>query len=410
MARLEEMCVSMGMIESRFHLALSPLALTLASCGGGTTGENAAVAQPTENPRPGTGQPFTIEQVAAFEQPWAMDFADGTDVLFVTEKKGRIKFIELSSGKMGFVSGVPEVDYGGQGGLGDIRFAPGQRNESLGSRTVYLSWAEAGEGDTRGAAVGRGTLVCEDHSSCALRNLEVIWRQQPKVTGQGHYSHRLAFSPDGQYLLVASGDRQKMEPAQDLSNTLGTVVRLRLDGEPAPGNPFADRGSPSEEIWSYGHRNILGLRFDPAGRLWALEHGPQGGDELNLVEPGANYGWPVVSDGVHYGGANIPDHSTRPKFAAPAISWDPVIAPGDMIFYTGNTFAEWNGQVLIAAMKPAALVRVAIDGETAREVARYPMKHRIRSIAQGPDGAIWLLEDGKNINPSGLLKLTLPQR
>src|SRR5690606_6544129 len=181
-----------------------------------------------------------------------------------------------------------------------------------------LTWAEAGEGDTRGAALGKGTLVCEQADACTVDGLSVIWRQQPKVTGRGHYSHRIAFSPDGQYLFLASGDRQKMEPAQDLSNNLGSVLRLTLDGKPPPGNPFANRGSPSDQIWSYGHRNILGLQFDAQGRLWDLEHGPAGGDELNLVVQGENYGWPVVSDGVHYNGDPIPDHNTRPEFHAPA--------------------------------------------------------------------------------------------
>ena len=380
--------------------ALSPLAMFLASCGASSAGENGS-------PPVTANAPFAIEKVASFEEPWAMAFDEGTGALFVTEKKGQIKFIE-PDGKMGFVSGVPAVDYGGQGGLGDFIFAPGQQGKSLDRRTVYLSWAEAGAGNTRGAAVGRANMVCEDHASCEFRDLKVIWRQQPKVSGRGHYSHRLTFSPDGKYLFIASGERQTQEPAQDTSNTLGTVVRLLPSGTPAPGNPFADRGSPSDQIWSYGHRNILGLKFDEQGRLWDLEHGPAGGDELNLVKQGRNYGWPLVSNGNHYNGRKIPDHSQMPRFEAPAISWNPVIAPGAMIFYSGEMFPDWKGDLLIAAMKPAALVRVTIDGETARETARYPMDHRIRSIAQGPDGAIWLLEDGKNLTRSGLLRLTPP--
>ncbi|MEZ5744174.1 MAG: PQQ-dependent sugar dehydrogenase [Sphingomonadaceae bacterium] len=382
--------------------AILPLALGLASCGAAPAGDNAS-ASPKDS-----AAPFAVEEMGMLDAPWAMAFVPGTEMLVITSQKGSITARD-ADGNMVTVSGAPTVDYGGQGGLGDIAFLESEAAETLTPRTIYLTWAEAGEGDTRGAALGRGMFVCEGAASCEIRDMEVIWRQQPKVSGRGHYSHRIAISADESYLWLASGDRQKMQPAQDLSNTLGTVLRLTLDGEPAPGNPFADRGSPSDEIWSYGHRNILGLAFDPQGRLWDLEHGPAGGDELNLVKQGANYGWPVVSDGVHYNGDAIPDHSTRPEFAKPAISWNPVIAPGDMIFYTGGQFADWQGQVLIAAMKPAGIVRVEIDGESAREVARYPMTNRIRSIEQGPDGAIWLIEDGRRASGGEgqrLLKLT----
>lgn len=334
-----------------------------------------------------------------------MAFAPGTDTLFVTEKAGTVTGL-TADGRRISVSGAPQVDYGGQGGLGDIAFLPVESGSGPLDRTIYLSWAEAGQGDTRGAAVGRGRLICSAETTCAIEGLKVIWRQTPKVTGRGHYSHRIAFSPDGQYLFIASGERQKGEPAQDVSNTLGTIVRLLPDGTPAPGNPMADKAAPTNQIWTYGHRNILGLKFDSQGRLWDLEHGPAGGDELNLVKAGSNYGWPVVSDGDHYSGEPIPDHATRPEFAAPAISWNPVIAPGDMIFYSGSLFPQWNGQVLIAAMKPAGVVRVGIEGEKARELARYPTDNRIRSIAQAPDGSILLLEDQKSIPSARLLRLT----
>lgn len=346
-----------------------------------------------------------MQEKASFDEPWAITFDQGTGTLFVTEKKGAIRFL-APDGALGTVTGVPDVDYGGQGGLGDFAFAPGQTSSKLDRRTVYLSWAEAGNGDTRGAAVGKAELVCEKRTACDLRDLKVIWRQTPKVTGRGHYAHRIAFSPDGNHLFIASGDRQKLDPAQDNRNTLGTIVRLLPDGAPAPGNPLTEQGSPSDQIWSWGHRNILGMRFDRDGRLWAIEHGPAGGDELNLIKEGANYGWPLVSPGDHYGGEPIPGHEARPDLAAPALSWNPVIAPGDMIFYNGDMFPEWKGNLLIAAMRPAGLVRVEINGDKAREVARFATKNRIRSIAQAPDGAIWIVEDGRGVSKSRLFRLT----
>jgi glucose/arabinose dehydrogenase len=323
-------------------------------------------------------------------------------MLFITEQAGTLKVMDTASGAIASVSGAPQVDYGGQGGLGDIAFLPGEADGPLDGRTVYLSWAEAGEGDVRGAALGRGALDCPALDDCAVEGLEVIWRQAPKVTGRGHYSHRIAVSPDGRFLFVASGDRQKQDPAQDRSNTLGTIVRLNLDGSPAAGNPFADEAGVPDGIWSYGHRNILGLDFDAQGRLWDLEHGPAGGDELNLVEKGSNYGWPERSYGENYDGTPIPDHELGDGFEKPAIWWTPVIAPGDMIFYSGNVFADWQGDALIPGLATQALIVVALDGEDANEVARYEMDNRLRSIAQGPDGAVWIAQDDEG----GLLKLT----
>lgn len=370
---------------------LSALTIALASCGSAPAGEK-PVPVPTD-------PDFALVPVAQFDEPWAIAFLPGTPLALVTERKGTLKLWE-DGGEVRTVAGLPAVAYGGQGGLGDIVLAP----DFAASGTVYLSWAEAGPGRTAGAAVGRAKLVLE--GAPRLEGLEVIWRQVPKVTGQGHYSHRIAFSPDGQFLFIASGDRQKFTPAQDMAANLGKIVRLLPDGTPAPRNPFADQGGVTAQVWTLGHRNILGLQFDAQGRLWDLEHGPRGGDELNLVKPGRNYGWPVVSNGDNYDGSPIPDHPTRPDFAAPAISWNPVIAPGDFIFYRGEQFPAWRGQAVIAAMKPAALVRVSIDGEQAHEVARYPMAHRLRDIAQREDGSIWLLEDGKEGGAGRLLRLT----
>lgn len=383
------------MIRSvRLIAALSTPALALASCANAETGETAPAA---------AGAAFVVAEVATFEEPWAMAFAPGTAMLFVTEKAGTVKLIDTTTGETATVAGAPNVDYGGQGGLGDIAFLPAEASDTLGTRTIYLSWAEAGDGDTRGAAVGKGRLVCNAPTACAIEGLDVIWRQTPKVTGRGHYSHRITVSPDGKHLYVASGDRQKMQPAQDTAATLGKIVRLNLDGTPAAGNPMAGKGGVTAEIWSLGHRNILGMDWDAQGRLWEVEHGPAGGDELNLVKPGANYGWPVRSNGDHYNGDPIPDHAADDGFAQPALSWSPVIAPGDMLFYTGEMFPAWKGHALITGMGSQAIVDVAIEGESAREVTRHEFDSRLRAIAQGPDGAVWAAQDGKGAK---LLKLT----
>lgn len=376
-------------------IALSPGALLIASCGSAQSGDSVPAAA--------SAQPFAVEEKGSFDSPWAIAFAPGTQVLFVTEKPGTMKFVDLASGRLGTVTGLPAVVNAGQGGLGDVAFLPSESAATIDKRTIYLTWAEAGEGDTAGAAMGRGTLVCEEADACRIDGLQVIWRQQPKVTGRGHYSHKIEFSPDGRHLFLSSGERQKGDPAQDLDTNLGKVLRLNLDGTPAEGNPFADRGGVSREIWSYGHRNLLGLQFDLDGQLWDLEHGPRGGDEINRVERGNNYGWPVVSNGDNYDGSPIPDHPTRPEFAAPAISWNPVIAPGDFIFYSGKLRPEWRNQALIANLGTMSVVRVALDGNEGTEEARYKFDKRLRDIVEADDGSLYVVEDG----PGGrLLRLT----
>ncbi|MGX7926682.1 PQQ-dependent sugar dehydrogenase [Tsuneonella sp. HG094] len=376
--------------------AISFTAFAAASCGAQSTGETPADARSTPAPASEvvvmSGRDFTSKEYGAFEEPWAAAFAPGTETIFITERAGTMKFVDVQSGKVGTVTGLPKVDYGGQGGLGDVAFLPSESSRTLGRRTIYLTWAEAGDNDTRGAALGRGTLVCEEADACRIDNLAVVWRQ-PKVTGRGHYSHRIAVSPDGKYLFVSSGDRQKMQPAQDTANNLGSIVRLNLDGTPAAGNPLSGQSGKAQDVWSWGHRNVLGLQFDAQGRLWDLEHGPAGGDEINLVKKGANYGWPVVSEGDHYDGKVIPPHADRPEFAAPAISWNPVIAPGDFVIYSGKLKPEWKGQALVGGMKPNVIVRVGFEGEKGRELARIGMERRVRDILEGPDGRIWILED-----------------
>ncbi len=352
--------------------------------------------------------PFNVDEVNRFSQPWAMAFLPDGRIL-VTEKRGTLRIVGQDGALHGQVRGVPDVDYGGQGGLGDVVLHPDFEDNNL----VYLSYAEGGAGGTRGAAVARGVLELGD-SGGTLTDVEVIWRQYPKLVGFGHYGHRMAFDDDG-YLWITSGDRQKFTPSQDMQSTVGKVVRLRDDGKVPDDNPFVDYYSDDAfvddegvypEIWSLGHRNPLGIAFDLDGRLWVTEHGPRGGDELNLIRRGANYGYPVVSDGVHYDMRPIPDHGTRPEFAAPAISWTPVIAPGNMIAYSGDRFPDLRGDLLISGLSTRAIIRIEIDGENATEAERYPMGARIRSVMQGPEGNLWVLEDERGDSQGRLLKLT----
>ena len=381
--------------------AISPVALAFASCGSAQSGDNAPAPSAGNGNLVSAAQStaqgsdvFAITDHGTLKEPWAIAVEPGTGNLFITEKGGTAKFFQRSSGRLGTIeSGLPEVAYGGQGGLGDFVFAPDYET----SRTVYVSWADAGEGDTRRAAVGRGTLVCDQADSCRIEGFAKIWQQSLDIASPGHFSHKIAFSPDGQHMFVASGDRMQGDPAQDLSNTLGAVVRLNLDGSAAAGNPFADQGSPTDQIWSYGQRNIYGLEFDSQGRLWGLEHGPRGGDELNLVEPGNNYGWPVRSNGDNYNGDPIEDHTADDGFVKPAISWNPVIAPGGMIFYSGKLWPEWKGQLLVANLGTMSMSRIAIESDTAAsELVRYSMGGRLRDIAETEDGAIWVIGDGPN--------------
>jgi aldose sugar dehydrogenase len=342
--------------------------------------------------------PFTITTVANFEAPWAMAFLpDGA--LLVTEMAGALKIL-LPDGAIRDIGGVPEVDHGGQGGLGDVLLHPAFEDSDM----LYLSYAEPGDGNTRGAAVARARLVRDDDGGGTLADVEVIWRQEPKVSGQGHYAHRLLFGPEG-HLWISSGDRQQLQPAQDLATNLGKILRLDADGTVPQDNPFADQGGVAAQIWTLGHRNPLGMAFDAEGRLWSHEMGPRGGDELNLIERGQNYGWPEVSAGRHYDGTPIPEHATRPEFRAPVIEWTPVISPAGFIIYTGDAFPRWAGSGLIGGLSGQVLVRVALDGETAHEAERFAMGMRIREVAQGHDGAVWLLEDGRRGGGGRLLRL-----
>lgn len=255
-------------MRTSLSLALSILLLSPASCSAAPAGDKPTSEVSLTEAR------IAVTTEARLAEPWAMAFLPGGKTALVTERRGRL-MLWREGQAVRAVAGTPRVDYGGQGGLGDIKLAP----DFATTGTVYLTWVEAGPNDTRGAVMGRAHLVIGDNPR--FEGLAVIWRQQPKVTGRGHFSHRIAFSPDGRYLFLTSGERQKFKLAQDLSDNLGKVLRLNLDGTPAKGNPFAARGSIAAQIWSYGHRNLLGIKFDAQGRLWELEHGPAGGDELN---------------------------------------------------------------------------------------------------------------------------------
>ena len=345
-------------------------------------------------------RPFEVEAVGRFAEPWAMAFLPGGRQALITERRGALKLWTVGGGTID-VSGVPAVDYGGQGGLGDVVLHPDFANNGL----VYLSFAEAGDDGVRGAAVGRGRLVVEG-GAARLDGFSVIWRQVPKFDGRGHYGHRLAFSPDGRFLFISSGERQEFTPAQDMASNAGKILRLNPDGSVPADNPFVAQGGVTAQIWSLGHRNPLGLAFAPDGRLWEIEMGPRGGDELNLIERGGNYGYPRVSNGDHYDGRDIPDHSPGDGFVAPKVSWTPVISPGDMIIYTGTLFPAWRGDALAGGLSGQALVHIDLDGANAREAGRWDMGQRIREVEQAPDGSIYLLEDQQGGSGGRLLRLT----
>mgnify|MGYP000930949545 CR=1 FL=1 len=381
------------MIRSLPALALVS-ALALAACGanGSAAGDSADTTPATTTK---SGKPFTSAEMGKFEEPWALAFLPDGRIL-VTEKKGVLKLVRLGGDTVD-VAGVPKVDYGGQGGLGDVAVHPDFANNGY----IYLSFAEAGDGDTRGAAVARGKLVL-DGGAPRIEGLQVIWRQEPKVSGQGHYGHRIAFGPDGM-MYVSSGERQKFDPAQDLTANLGKIVRLSDTGMIPSDNPFYDQGRVKAQVWAYGIRNPLGIDFDSEGRLWETEMGPKGGDELNLIKTGTNYGYPKASNGDHYDGKDIPDHKPGDGFEPPKVFWNPSISPSSLLIYKGDLFPDWKGDAFIGALSGEALIRVDLNGETATKADQWPMEARIRAVEQGPDGAIWLLEDGEN---GRLLKLT----
>ncbi|ENU28810.1 hypothetical protein F991_03392 [Acinetobacter sp. CIP-A165] len=340
-------------------------------------------------------QSYHVETIAQFNEPWAMTILPDQRIL-LTERKGKLKIFDPKTKQSLDVQGVPTVSYGGQGGLGDVVLHPKfQQNH-----WIYLSYATKGQGGY-GAVISRAKLDLSNPAQPKLTDVKTIWQQVPKVSGQGHYGHRMLFGSDGK-LWVSSGERQKFDPAQDMKSNLGKVLRLNDDGTAVADNPFSQQGGVTAEIWSLGHRNPLGMAFDAKQQLWVVEMGPEGGDELNLIVKGENYGYPIVSNGDHYSGLKIPDHQTRPEFKAPEIDWTPVISPSSMIIYTGKEFPLWQQKALIGGLSSKAIVVVDLNTRPVKEVQRLDMKQRIRGLQQAQDGSIWVIEDGPQAK---LLKL-----
>jgi len=345
-----------------------------------------APRSPTPRPTEGVVRVETVAR--GLEHPWALEFLpDGR--MLVTERPGRVRIVQPDGQVSPPLAGVPRVQAAGQGGLLDVALDP----DFARNRVIYLSYAEPGEGGGgAGTAVARARL-----GDGRLEDLRVIYRQQPKVEGGNHFGSRLVFAPDGK-LFVTQGDRfAYREEAQNLASDLGKIVRIDPDGSVPPDNPFVGRPNARPEIWSYGHRNVQAAAIDPAtGRLWTVEHGARGGDELNHPEAGKNYGWPVITYGVDYSGFRIGEGTANPGMEQPVYYWDPVIAPSGMLFYTGDAFPGWKGSVLVGSLQPGALVRLELrDGRVARE-ERYRddgLASRIRDVRQGPDGLVYVVTD-----------------
>ena len=389
-----------------------------------STGAYAQANLGAQAPEPTT--PFVMAPVATFSLPWRLAFLpDGR--MLITEKTGPVWLVTQAGAKTP-VTGVPAVLADGQGGMLGVFVSPHYASD----HSVYLTYAEPGDGGSS-LALARAKLSLSQ-SGASLDDLRVIWRDGERGKG-GQFGAQIAFSPDGKSLFLTVGERQRMTPAQDPDQPLGKILHLTLDGKPAPHNPQAGKTGaasvpvidpPSDteaaktapvvrtytfpgpnltpaETWTMGHRTPYGMAFAPDGRLWEVEHGPRGSDELNLIEPGKNYGWPLVSYAANYNGVPIPSPDSRSDLTKPVLYWTPVIAPGNLTFYKGKMFPQWNGSALIGGLGSKTLTRIVIDGADAKPAERWNVGHRIRDVEVGPDGALWMLEDA---NPGALFRVT----
>jgi glucose/arabinose dehydrogenase len=372
--------------------------------------------QPPDSVETSAGR-LRIEKLATLEFPWGMAVLPDGRVL-ITEKPGRLRIWER--GRLSEpIAGLPELVYRGekdQGGLMDIAADPDFQREGW----VYFSFVEAAEQqspdaaetgdirfgdflDTSDSIIRAGAVARAKLDGNRLTDMEVIWRQTPKTLGRGHFGNCLVFAQDGT-LFITSGERMRFDPAQSLSSNLGKVVRVNRDGSVPRDNPFVGKEDALGDIYSYGHRNTLAAAIDPAnGNLWAFEMGPLGGDEVNLVRAGQNYGWPLVSNGDNYAGPEIPDHPSRPEFTQPVRTWTPVVSPSGAMFYQGRLFPGWRGSALVGGLSSQCIVRLVFDGERVRTEERIELGRRVRDVAEAPDGSILLLIDDKD---GGLLRLT----
>lgn len=352
---------------------------------------------------------IATKQVARFASPWAVAVTPANGLL-VTDNFLKTAYLVSEDGTSQVaIAGLPT----NMAALFDIKLSP----DFAISKKVFFSFGERGDETTpregrqcgnvslipSGLAVLSATLKIESSGAVSLDNSQVIWRQTPKICTSGEYGGRMAFSPDGKYLYVTAGGLQEFEPVQSLSNTLGKVVRLHPDGRIPADNPFVATANAKPEIWTLGHRNHYGLIFTPDGKLWSHEHGPKGGDEINQLQAGKNYGWPWVSWGIHYDGGAIPNPKPGDGYEAPTMHWTPAVAPAGFMLYTGNLFGAWKGDAILTGLQSKGLVRVRFDGSSVKEIDRFSINQRARDLAQGRDGALWVLEDA----PGGyLLKVT----
>ena len=348
---------------------------------------------PAQGPAQRSSQPearesvFKVETIArGLVHPWGLELLpDGR--MLVTERPGRLRIVARDGTLSPPIGGVPAVAAGGQGGLLDVALDPAFAT----NRTIYLSFSEPGAGNTAGTSVARARL-----GSSRLEDVRVIYRQSPKVSSSSHFGSRIVFRTDGT-MLITQGDRASFrDEAQNLGSGIGKIVRINPDGTIPRDNPFMGRSGARPEIWSYGHRNVQAAALDPAtGRLWTVEHGARGGDELNQPNAGRNYGWPVITYGRDYSGAKIGEGTRKEGMEQPIYYWDPVIAPSGMTFYTGEAFRGWKGNILVGGMSPGRLVRLVLrDGKVATE-ERYigELRERIRDVREGADGLLYVITD-----------------